>query len=84
MMDLSEFIQSKDVILLDGAMGTRLDDFGLEMGGHNNVTHPQKVLEIHTEYANCGCGCLPSFRHKTKRITIFRCRSTGFGCVREI
>jgi methionine synthase I (cobalamin-dependent) len=58
MDDISEFIQSKDVILLDGAMGTRLDDFGLEMGGHNNVTHPQSVLEIHKEYANSGCDVL--------------------------
>ena len=57
-MNLSEFIENKDIILLDGAMGTQLAISGLEMGGHNNVTHPQKVLDIHREYADCGCDIL--------------------------
>jgi len=57
-MRLSEFILSKDVILLDGAMGTQLANYGLEMGGQNNVTHPDKVLDIHKAYADCGCDIL--------------------------
>jgi 5-methyltetrahydrofolate--homocysteine methyltransferase len=57
-MKLSEFIESKDITLLDGAMGTQLAVSGLEMGGHNNVTHPRQVLEIHREYADCGCDIL--------------------------
>jgi methionine synthase I (cobalamin-dependent) len=57
-MSLSELILNKNVILLDGAMGTRLSESGLEMGGQNNVTHPQTVLDIHTEYADCGCDIL--------------------------
>jgi len=57
-MSLSEFILSKKVVLLDGAMGTRLADSELEMGGQNNVTHPQIVRSIHGEYADCGCDIL--------------------------
>jgi methionine synthase I (cobalamin-dependent) len=57
-MSLPELILNKNVILLDGAMGTRLSESGLEMGGQNNVTHPQTVLDIHTEYADCGCDIL--------------------------
>ena len=57
-MRLSEFILSKDVILLDGAMGTQLANYGLEMGGQNNVTHPDKVLDIHKAYVDCGCDIL--------------------------
>jgi 5-methyltetrahydrofolate--homocysteine methyltransferase len=57
-MSLSELILNKNVILLDGAMGTRLSESGLEMGGQNNVTHPQTVLDIHNEYADCGCDIL--------------------------
>lgn len=57
-MNIAEFISSKNVILLDGAMGTRLSEYGLEMGGQNNVTHPQAVLDIHYEYADCGCDIL--------------------------
>jgi methionine synthase I (cobalamin-dependent) len=57
-MNLADFILSKKVILLDGAMGTRLAESALEMGAQNNVTHPQIVLEIHKEYADCGCDIL--------------------------
>ncbi|MGD8520078.1 MAG: homocysteine S-methyltransferase family protein [Desulfobacterales bacterium] len=57
-MKLSDFIESKDIILLDGAMGTQLAISGLKMGGHNNVTHPQQVLDIHRKYADCGCDIL--------------------------
>ena len=57
-MNLADFILSKKIILLDGAMGTRLDESALEMGAQNNVTHPQIVLEIHKEYADCGCDIL--------------------------
>lgn len=70
MLSLSEFILSKDVILMDGAMGTRLDDFGLEMGGHNNITHPQNVREIHEEYAVCGCDILIANTLSMNRIYI--------------
>ena len=70
MGNLSEFIMSKDVILLDGAMGTRLDDFGLEMGGHNNITHPQIVQDIHKEYADCGCDILITNTLSMNRIYI--------------
>ncbi len=57
-MTLSEFIESNNVILLDGAMGTQLAISGLEMGGHNNITQPQRVLDIHREYVACGCDIL--------------------------
>jgi 5-methyltetrahydrofolate--homocysteine methyltransferase len=57
-MKLSEYIESQDIILLDGAMGTQLAISGLEMGGHNNVTQPQQVLAIHREYAESGCDIL--------------------------
>ena len=70
MLSLAEFIQSKDVVLLDGAMGTRLDDFGLEMGGQNNITHPEKVQKIHKEYAECGCDILITNTLSMNRIYI--------------
>ena len=70
MANLSEFILNKDVILLDGAMGTRLDDFGLEMGGHNNITHPQIVQDIHKEYAGSGCDILITNTLSMNRIYI--------------
>ncbi len=39
-------------------MGTRQEKRGLKPGGQNNLTNPQVVLEIHREYAQCGCDAL--------------------------
>jgi methionine synthase I (cobalamin-dependent) len=57
-VNLSEFIKDENVILLDGAMGTRLAEVGLEMGGQNNISQPDRVLAIHKEYAGSGCDIL--------------------------
>ena len=57
-MDLSDFLLNKDTILLDGAMGTQLAVYGLNMGGQNNLTNPDQVLNIHKEYSQCGCHML--------------------------
>jgi 5-methyltetrahydrofolate--homocysteine methyltransferase len=57
-MDLSLFLDYQKPILLDGAMGTQLASFGLEMGGQNNLTHPDVVKRIHRRYAECGCHLL--------------------------
>jgi 5-methyltetrahydrofolate--homocysteine methyltransferase len=57
-MDLLAFIQTQKRILLDGAMGTQLDNRGMKPGGQSNLTNPEVVLEIHREYALCGCHAL--------------------------
>ena len=69
-MKLSEYIKSKDIILLDGAMGTQLAISGLEMGGHNNISHPQQVLHIHRKYVDCGCDILITNTLSMNRIYI--------------
>ncbi|MFQ6078090.1 MAG: homocysteine S-methyltransferase family protein [Thermodesulfobacteriota bacterium] len=57
-MDLLAFIQTQKRILLDGAMGTQLNNRGMKPGGQSNLTNPEVVLEIHREYAQCGCHAL--------------------------
>lgn len=57
-MGLSEFLISQEAILLDGAMGTQLARYGLEMGGQNNISNPEHVLDIHKHYSECGCHIL--------------------------
>lgn len=45
------------VLLLDGAMGTQLDAHGAEPGacqGEWNVSHPEVVEQIHTDYIRAG------------------------------
>ena len=58
-MKLVDLLSShKKAVLLDGAMGTQLGEAGLEMGGQNCVTHPDAVLTVHRQYADCGIDLL--------------------------
>jgi 5-methyltetrahydrofolate--homocysteine methyltransferase len=57
-------------ILLDGAMGTQLAVAGLDMGGHNNLSHPDQVLCIHEKYAQIGCDILTTNTLTMNRIFI--------------
>lgn len=45
-------------LLLDGAMGTQLAEAGMEMGGQQNLAHPDQVLAVHRTYAEAGCDIL--------------------------
>lgn len=54
-MNLADFISnSKEPILIDGAMGTQLAEGGFEMGGQSSVLHPEAVMAIHRKYLECG------------------------------
>ncbi len=57
-MNFSAFLKNQEIILLDGAMGTQLDKLGLMSRGRNNLDSPEAVLQIHQEYARCGCHAL--------------------------
>ena len=69
-MDLSTAIKNKDVILLDGAIGTELDKRGLMGRASNNLDNPEVVLEIQREYAKCGCDVLTTNTLTMNRIYI--------------
>ena len=64
-MKLAEALKGKDVILLDGAMGTELDKRGLMARGRTNLDAPEAVIAIHEQYLQCG-----SSRRTT---SVFRC-----------
>ncbi len=53
-MELLSLIENHELVVLDGAMGTRLASRGLSMSGQNNLTNPDRVLEIHKAYCVCG------------------------------
>ncbi len=69
-MDLSTALKNKDVILLDGAIGTELDKRGLMGRAGNNLDNPEVVLEIQREYAKCGCDALTTNTLTMNRIYI--------------
>jgi 5-methyltetrahydrofolate--homocysteine methyltransferase len=58
-MSLLDLLTSdRKTIFIDGAMGTQLGEAGLEMGGQNDVTHPEAVQAVHERYAACGIDLL--------------------------
>ncbi len=69
-MDLSAALKNKDVILLDGAIGTELDKRGLMGRAGNNLDNPEVVLEIQREYAKSGCDALTTNTLTMNRIFI--------------
>lgn len=69
-MNLLEFIKTRNISLLDGAMGTELDKRGLMSRGRNNLDAPEVVLEIHREYVRCGCHILTTNTLTMNRIFI--------------
>lgn len=57
MNKLIDYLQSEDVLVLDGAMGTQLFARGLVSGGNPeewNVTHPERVREVYQAYVDAG------------------------------
>jgi 5-methyltetrahydrofolate--homocysteine methyltransferase len=69
-MNLLDILQNKDVILLDGAIGTELDKHGLMGRASNNLDAPEVVLQIQQEYARCGCDALTTNTLTMNRIYI--------------
>jgi 5-methyltetrahydrofolate--homocysteine methyltransferase len=69
-MDLSTFLTKKDLILLDGAMGTQLAERGAIMGAQSTLSNPDKVLAIHKDYSQCGCHILITNTFAMNRVFI--------------
>lgn len=69
-MNFSKLLERGKIILLDGAMGTQLDKRGLMGRGSCNIDTPQAVLEIHKEYAQCGCQVLTTNTLTMNRVYI--------------
>ncbi len=69
-MKLSEALKKKDIILLDGAIGTELDKRSLMGRARNNIDAPDVVLQILRKYAKCGCDALTTNTLTMNRIYI--------------
>ena len=69
-MNFSAALKNRDVLLLDGAIGTELDKRGLMGRASNNLDAPDVVLEIQREYARCGCHALTANTLTMNRVFI--------------
>jgi 5-methyltetrahydrofolate--homocysteine methyltransferase len=63
-------MKDRRIVLLDGAMGTQLDERGLMSRGSCNLDAPEAVLEIHRAYAACGCDGLTTNTLTMNRVYI--------------
>jgi 5-methyltetrahydrofolate--homocysteine methyltransferase len=57
-LDFQRLLKDRNVVLLDGAMGTQLDEKGLMGRATANLEVPQAVLDVHKMYAQAGCDAL--------------------------
>lgn len=69
-MNFSKLLECEKIILLDGAMGTQLDERGLMGRGRCNLDNSAAVLEIHKDYVQCGCRVLTTNTLTMNRIYI--------------
>ncbi len=53
-MNILDIIKTGKILVFDGAMGTQLAEQGVEMGGQNNITNPDKVKTVHDKYLKSG------------------------------
>jgi len=72
-------------ILLDGAMGTELQNRGVEVplplwSANANIEHPQTVINIHKDYINSGSDIITA---NTFRSTTWAYRKAGYGKIRS-
>jgi len=82
-MKLLEYLtKSEEVLLLDGGMGTQLDERGAEMGGLACLNYPEDVLAVHQSYVEQGAKLLITNTLTMNRIYL---ESTGLDVdVREV
>ena len=74
---LARMLARKELLLLDGAMGTELQrrgvDTGLPLWSANALaTHPETVLEIHRDYIDAGAAIITTNTFRTTRRTLRR------------
>ncbi len=56
-MDFKTLLNTKEFVILDGAMGTMLQALGLEVGGipeELNIDEPSKLISVHRAYIDAG------------------------------
>ena len=69
-MNLRELLSEGRKLLVDGAMGTQLENHGTSMAfpGEANLTAPEVVRSIHESYVNAGCQALTTNTFSMNRL----------------
>ncbi len=72
MKDFLDFVAGKNVVILDGAMGTELIEAELEPGPGWNLERPEVVLKIHQRYAEAGADVIITNTFTANRLALTR------------
>lgn len=70
----------KEILFFDGAMGTMLQERGLQTGEIPelwNMTHEEVILDVHKQYLEAGCDIVKA---NTFGINPFKMEGTGYTC----
>ena len=93
-MDFRELLNSRDYIVLDGAMGTMLQARGLKLGGipeELNMTNPEIIKEVYELYINSGADIIYSntfgangYKLAHSKYSVNEIISTGIKIAKEV
>jgi 5-methyltetrahydrofolate--homocysteine methyltransferase len=72
-MSFAEVLKGKEILILDGAMGTQLAAGGLEHGGIQNLLNPEIVRAIHEDYARAGAQIILTNTITANRVALEAC-----------
>lgn len=70
----------KELLFFDGAMGTMLQERGLQSGEIPelwNITHEEVILDVHKQYLSAGCNIVKA---NTFGINPFKLKNTDYTC----
>ena len=64
-------LNTERILLLDGAMGTMIQEYGLDEGNNEylNLSHPEIIKEIHLKYIAAGADIIESNTFSANRIS---------------
>ena len=73
-MDISNFLESKNKIFIDGGTGSEVERLGGQMsnawGALANIHSPEVVLKVHENFINAGCDIITTNTFATCRHTL--------------
>ena len=81
MKTLSQLVRER-VMLLDGATGTMVQQYGMATGNNDmlSLTHPEIIEDIHTRYLRAGADIIETCTFNAQRISLADCDAADRVC----
>ena len=81
MKTLSQLVRER-VMLLDGATGTMVQQYGMATGNNDmlSLTHPEIIEDIHSRYLRAGADIIETCTFNAQRISLVDCDAADKVC----